>query len=87
MLVEVSADIHICGICKQQYTTLDTFVAHKQHGCHLGTAAGPSSVQFVTEAAPPATQTPTAISTITAQTQTISGMDEANRFLLEYETE
>ncbi|XP_032897446.1 zinc finger protein 64 [Amblyraja radiata] len=80
VLVEVSADIHICGICKQQYTTLDTFVAHKQHGCHLGTAAGPSSVQFVTEAAPPATQTPTAISTITAQTQTISVSNSMSEF-------
>ncbi|XP_072412623.1 zinc finger protein 64 isoform X2 [Chiloscyllium punctatum] len=73
VLVEVNADIHICGICKQQYNTLDNFVAHKQNGCHLGTTAGTSSIQFVAEATTPTTQTQTATSMITAQTQTISG--------------
>ncbi|XP_069739693.1 zinc finger protein 64 [Narcine bancroftii] len=72
VLVEVNADIHICGICKQQYNTLDTFVAHKQNGCHLGTATVSRSVQFVAEAAKTANQTQTATNTIAAQTQTIS---------------
>ncbi|XP_059836461.1 zinc finger protein 64 [Hypanus sabinus] len=80
VLVEVSADIHICGICKQQYNTLDTFVAHKQNGCHLGTAAGPNSVQFVAEATTSATQTQTATSTITAQTQTMSVSSRLSEF-------
>uniref|UniRef100_UPI00398F8A11 zinc finger protein 64 isoform X2 n=1 Tax=Pristiophorus japonicus TaxID=55135 RepID=UPI00398F8A11 len=80
VLVEVSADIHICGICKQQYNTLDTFVAHKQNGCHLGTTPGTSSVQFVAEAASSATQTQAATSTITTQTQTISVSNRLSEF-------
>ncbi|XP_043566177.1 zinc finger protein 64 [Chiloscyllium plagiosum] len=80
VLVEVNADIHICGICKQQYNTLDNFVAHKQNGCHLGTTAGTSSIQFVAEAATPTTQTQTATSMITAQTQTISVSSQLSEF-------
>ena len=78
MLVELTPDIHICGICKQHFNNLDAFVAHKQSGCQLtGTsAAAPSTVQFVSEETVPATQTQTATRTITSETQTITGMVE-----------
>uniref|UniRef100_A0A8C2PCR0 C2H2-type domain-containing protein n=1 Tax=Capra hircus TaxID=9925 RepID=A0A8C2PCR0_CAPHI len=74
VLVELTPDIHICGICKQHFNNLDAFVAHKQSGCQLtGTsAAAPSTVQFVSEETVPATQTQTATRTITSETQTIT---------------
>ncbi|KAF0874545.1 ZF64A protein, partial [Crocuta crocuta] len=74
VLVELTPDIHICGICKQQFNNLDAFVAHKQSGCQLtGTsAAAPSTVQFVSEETVPAAQTQTATRTITSETQTIT---------------
>ncbi|XP_007910172.2 LOW QUALITY PROTEIN: zinc finger protein 64 [Callorhinchus milii] len=78
VLVEVSADIHICGICKQQYSALESFVAHKQNGCHLGTTAGAGTVQYVGEGATPATQTQAVTSTITTQTQTIPDYSTTN---------
>ncbi|KAM9249530.1 zinc finger protein 64 isoform 4-T5 [Dugong dugon] len=75
VLVELTPDIHICGICKQQFNNLDAFVAHKQSGCQLtGTpGATPSTVQFVSEETVPATQTQTTTRTITSETQTITG--------------
>ncbi|KAK2110178.1 hypothetical protein P7K49_009924 [Saguinus oedipus] len=75
VLVELTPDIHICGICKQQFNNLDAFVAHKQSGCQLtGTSAtAPSTVQFVSEETVPATQTQTTTRTITSETQTITG--------------
>ncbi|XP_015329657.1 zinc finger protein 64 isoform X2 [Bos taurus] len=74
VLVELTPDIHICGICKQQFNNLDAFVAHKQSGCQLtGTSgAAPSTVQFVSEETVPATQTQTTTRTITSETQTIT---------------
>ncbi|KAL1287273.1 ZFP64 [Ovibos moschatus] len=74
VLVELTPDIHICGICKQHFNNLDAFVAHKQSGCQLtGTSgAAPSTVQFVSEETVPATQTQTATRTITSETQTIT---------------
>lgn len=73
MLVELTPDIHICGLCKQQFNNLDAFVAHKQSGCQLsGAAAGATStVQFVSEETVPSAQTTTR--TITSETQTITG--------------
>ncbi|XP_068120136.1 zinc finger protein 64 [Hyperolius riggenbachi] len=50
VLVEISADIHICGLCKTQFNNLDAFVAHKQTGCQLTNTAATgatSTVQFV----------------------------------------
>lgn len=75
VLVELTPDIHICGICKQQFNNLDAFVAHKQSGCQLTSTPGaaPSTVQFVSEETVPATQTQTATRTITSETQTITG--------------
>ncbi|XP_035236554.1 zinc finger protein 64 isoform X1 [Anguilla anguilla] len=35
VLLEVVPDIHICGICKQQYNNVEVFLAHKQNGCHV----------------------------------------------------
>ncbi|KAJ8391323.1 hypothetical protein AAFF_G00091100 [Aldrovandia affinis] len=55
VLVEVVPDIHICGICKQQYNNVEVFLAHKQHGCHV-----PSSD----------TSAPITVSTITADSTT-----------------
>ncbi|XP_033622844.1 zinc finger protein 64 [Fukomys damarensis] len=74
VLVELTPDIHICGICKQQFNNLDAFVAHKQSGCQLTGASGtaPSTVQFVSEETVPATQTQTTTRTITSETQTIT---------------
>ncbi|XP_077908027.1 zinc finger protein 64 isoform X5 [Ictidomys tridecemlineatus] len=74
VLVELTPDIHICGICKQQFNNLDAFVAHKQSGCQLTSAAGtaPGTVQFVSEETVPATQTQTTTRTITSETQTIT---------------
>ncbi|XP_059561263.1 zinc finger protein 64 isoform X3 [Myotis daubentonii] len=74
VLVELTPDIHICGICKQQFNNLDAFVAHKQSGCQLTstTGAAPSTVQFVSEETVPATQTQTTTRTITSETQTIT---------------
>lgn len=79
MLVELTPDIHICGICKQQFNNLDTFVAHKQSGCQLTSTSGtaPSTVQFVSEETVPATQTQTTPRTITSETQTITGTSGA----------
>ncbi|XP_044517051.1 zinc finger protein 64 isoform X4 [Gracilinanus agilis] len=75
VLVELTPDIHICGICKQQFNNLDAFVAHKQSGCQLTstTPGTPSTVQFVSEETVPATQTQTTTRTITSETQTITG--------------
>ncbi|XP_044517048.1 zinc finger protein 64 isoform X1 [Gracilinanus agilis] len=74
VLVELTPDIHICGICKQQFNNLDAFVAHKQSGCQLTstTPGTPSTVQFVSEETVPATQTQTTTRTITSETQTIT---------------
>ncbi|KAM6164240.1 zinc finger protein 64 isoform 1-T1 [Rhynchocyon petersi] len=74
VLVELTPDIHICGICKQQFNNLDAFVAHKQSGCQLTSTPGaaPSTVQFVSEETVPATQTQTTTRTITSETQTIT---------------
>lgn len=73
VLVELAPDIHICGLCKQQFSNLDAFVAHKQSGCQLTTTpvTAPSTVQFVAEETEPATQTTT--TTISSETQTITG--------------
>lgn len=73
MLVELAPDIHICGLCKQHFSNLDAFVAHKQSGCQLTTTpvTAPSTVQFVAEETEPATQTTT--TTISSETQTITG--------------
>lgn len=75
MLVELTPDIHICGLCKQQFSNLDAFVAHKQSGCQLTTTpvTAPSTVQFVSEETVPATQTQTTTTTISSETQTITG--------------
>lgn len=71
--MELTPDIHICGICKQQFTNLDAFVAHKQSGCQLTSATGTTStVQFVSEETVPSTQTQTTTRTITSETQTIT---------------
>ncbi|XP_045300163.1 zinc finger protein 64 isoform X5 [Leopardus geoffroyi] len=74
VLVELTPDIHICGICKQQFNNLDAFVAHKQSGCPLtgSSGAAPSTVQFVSEETVPATQTQATTRTITSETQTIT---------------
>ncbi|KAH0619163.1 hypothetical protein JD844_018897 [Phrynosoma platyrhinos] len=75
MQLELTPDIHICGLCKEQFNNLDAFVAHKRNGCHLsGTASGAAStVQFVAEETVPATPTQTTTRTITSETQTITG--------------
>lgn len=72
VLVELAPDIHICGLCKQHFSNLDAFVAHKQSGCQLTTTpvTAPSTVQFVAEETEPATQTTT--TTISSETQTIT---------------
>ncbi|XP_048205589.1 zinc finger protein 64-like [Perognathus longimembris pacificus] len=73
VLVELSADIHICGVCRQQFNNLDAFVAHKQTGCQLsGAGAAPGTVQFVAEETVPITQAQTTTTTITSETQTIT---------------
>lgn len=74
MLVELTPDIHICGLCKQQFSNLDAFVAHKQSGCQLTTTpvTTPSTVQFVSEETVPATPTQTTTTTISSETQTIT---------------
>ncbi|KAF6089811.1 ZFP64 zinc finger protein [Phyllostomus discolor] len=73
VLVELTPDIHICGICKQQFNNLDTFVAHKQSGCQLPSVPGaaPNTVQFVAEETVPAAQAQTT-RTITSETQTVT---------------
>lgn len=78
MLVELTPDIHICGICKQHFSNLDAFVVHKQSGCQLTSTpvTAPSTVQFVSEETVPATQTQTAATTISSETQTITGTSE-----------
>ncbi|XP_075897895.1 zinc finger protein 64 [Nelusetta ayraudi] len=48
IVVEVSPDIHICGVCKQQYNNFEVFLTHKRNGCSLPT---PDS-SVVTTAAP-----------------------------------
>ncbi|MEE6526602.1 hypothetical protein FKM82_027330, partial [Ascaphus truei] len=72
VLVELTPDIHICGICKHQCNNLDAFVAHKQSGCQLTNpnTGATSTVQFVAEETVPTTQTQTR--TITSETQTIT---------------
>lgn len=84
MLVELTPDIHICGICKQQFNNLDAFVAHKQSGCQLTSAAAgaTSTVQFVSEETVPSTQAQTTARTITSETQTITGIRSASKHLL-----
>ncbi|XP_012879752.1 PREDICTED: zinc finger protein 64 homolog, isoforms 1 and 2-like [Dipodomys ordii] len=73
VLVELSADIHICGVCRQQFNNLDAFVTHKQTGCQLSSAAAaPGTVQFVAEETVPITQAQTTTTTITSETQTIT---------------
>ncbi|MGH0152359.1 UNVERIFIED_CONTAM: hypothetical protein FKN15_033373 [Acipenser sinensis] len=49
VLVEVGPDIHICGICKQQYNNFEDFLAHKQNGCQMTPTAppAPSNVETV----------------------------------------
>lgn len=75
MLVELTPDIHICGLCKQQFSNLDAFVAHKQSGCQLTTTpvTAPSTVQFVSEETVPATQNQNTTTAISSETQTITG--------------
>lgn len=46
--MEVSPDIHICGLCKQQYNNFEVFLAHKQNGCSLPT----SDTSAITTTAP-----------------------------------
>ncbi|CAN2389858.1 zinc finger protein [Pristimantis euphronides] len=73
VLLELSADIHICGLCKTQFNNLDAFVTHKQSGCHLTSSAaagGANAVQFVS--AETVTPSQTAARTITSETQTIT---------------
>ncbi|XP_038187766.1 zinc finger protein 64 isoform X2 [Arvicola amphibius] len=74
VLVELTPDIHICGICKQQFSNLDAFVAHKQSGCQLTSTpvTAPSTVQFVSEETVPATQSQTTTRAISSETQTIT---------------
>uniref|UniRef100_A0A8C9UHQ4 ZFP64 zinc finger protein n=1 Tax=Serinus canaria TaxID=9135 RepID=A0A8C9UHQ4_SERCA len=74
VLVELTPDIHICGICKQQFNNLDAFVGHKQSGCQLtsATAGATSTVQFVSEETVPSTQAQSASRTIASETQTIT---------------
>ncbi|KAL1786594.1 zinc finger protein 64 isoform X1 [Sigmodon hispidus] len=74
VLVELTPDIHICGLCKQQFSNLDAFVAHKQSGCQLTSTpvTAPSTVHFVSEETVPATQTQTTTRTISSETQTIT---------------
>lgn len=76
VLVELTPDIHICGICKQQFNNLDAFVGHKQSGCQLtsATAGATSTVQFVSEETVPSTQAQTKTRTIASETQTITGI-------------
>lgn len=76
VLVEIAPDIHICGLCKQQFNNLDAFVGHKRSGCQLSTAtaAETSTIQFVSEETVPVTQVQTATRTITSETQTITGI-------------
>ncbi|KAE8576248.1 hypothetical protein XENTR_v10004119 [Xenopus tropicalis] len=72
VLVEITTDIHICGLCKQQFTNLDSFVAHKQSGCQLNSGNGATSaVQFVPQN-DTGTPTQTSPRTITSETQTIA---------------
>ncbi|KAJ8258136.1 hypothetical protein GJAV_G00193540 [Gymnothorax javanicus] len=40
VLLEVVPDIHICGICKQQFNNVEVFLAHKQNGCHVPSSDG-----------------------------------------------
>ncbi|KAG9460911.1 hypothetical protein GDO78_018769, partial [Eleutherodactylus coqui] len=71
VLVELSADVHICGLCRSHFNNLDAFVAHKQSGCHLaGAGGGANTVQFVS--AETVTPSQTAARTITSETQTIT---------------
>ncbi|NXM48210.1 ZF64A protein, partial [Gymnorhina tibicen] len=74
VLVELTPDIHICGICKQQFNNLDAFVGHKQSGCQLTSAAAgaTSTVQFVSEETVPSTQAQSTSRTIASETQTIT---------------
>ncbi|XP_031228722.1 zinc finger protein 64 isoform X3 [Mastomys coucha] len=74
VLVELTPDIHICGLCKQQFSNLDAFVAHKQSGCQLTTTpvTAPSTVQFVSEETVPATQNQNTTTAISSETQTIT---------------
>lgn len=74
--MELTPDIHICGICKQQFNNLDAFVGHKQSGCQLtsATAGATSTVQFVSEETVPSTQAQTTTRTIASETQTITGI-------------
>ncbi|KAJ7413104.1 Zinc finger protein 64 like protein, isoforms 1 and 2 [Willisornis vidua] len=74
VLVELTPDIHICGICKQQFNNLDAFVGHKQSGCQLtsATAGATSTVQFVSEETVPSTQAQSTTRTIASETQTIT---------------
>ncbi|KAG8447046.1 hypothetical protein GDO86_014479 [Hymenochirus boettgeri] len=79
LLVEITTDIHICGLCKQQFTNLDSFVGHKQSGCAVSNSGAltAGAVQFITQnepVIPPQTAIPTQTSphTITSETQTIS---------------
>ncbi|XP_034763745.2 zinc finger protein 64-like isoform X1 [Acipenser ruthenus] len=53
VLVEVGPDIHICGICKQQYNNFEDFLAHKQNGCQMTPTAppAPSNVETISDAA------------------------------------
>ncbi|NXN77242.1 ZF64A protein, partial [Bombycilla garrulus] len=74
VLVELTPDIHICGICKQQFNNLDAFVGHKQSGCQLtsATASATSTVQFVSEETVPSSQAQSTSRTLASETQTIT---------------
>ncbi|XP_036389669.1 zinc finger protein 64 isoform X2 [Megalops cyprinoides] len=51
VLVEVVPDIHICGICKQQYNNVEVFLSHKQNGCHVPSSSTsvPSTISTITD--------------------------------------
>uniref|UniRef100_A0A8C5X5V3 ZFP64 zinc finger protein n=1 Tax=Malurus cyaneus samueli TaxID=2593467 RepID=A0A8C5X5V3_9PASS len=74
VLVELTPDIHICGICKQQFNNLDAFVGHKQSGCQLSSAAASaaSTVQFVSEETVPNAPAQSSGRSIASETQTIT---------------
>lgn len=77
VLVELTPDIHICGICKQHFNNLDLCGSQAEWlPADRHVWAAPSTVQFVSEETVPATQTQTATRTITSETQTITGMVE-----------
>ncbi|XP_043945964.1 zinc finger protein 64 isoform X2 [Protopterus annectens] len=88
VLVEISPDIHICGICKQHFNNLDAFVTHKQNGCQLTSAAAgvAGTVQFVSEKTIPSTQPQGPSGTLTSEAHTIRVSSTEFGFEQSYET-